>query len=169
MTPQTKSSPPELTVDAQRGLAEEALLRVPELRAEADAATDRTHKAALLYEAAFLSETSLEQPAQAVNDYLAAYNLDNRFRLPLHALIRLFERKRSLKNLARLYDTQLRSAHTPEEKTTALIDQALLPVLGGGEAEAVRSRLERALEYDDGVEAALLLEWTRRAEADSGA
>ncbi len=169
MTSQTKSSAPEKIADAQRGLAEEALSRVPELRAEAEATTDRTHKAALLYEAAFLSETSLNQPAQAVSEYLAAYNLDNRFRLPLHALIRLFERKRSLKNLARLYDTQLRSAHTPEEKTTALIDQALLPILGAGEPEAVRARLERALEYDEGIEAALLLEWTRRSAGDAGA
>ncbi len=170
MTFQTESSAPKMTVAQQDpSVSDSASLRAQELRAEAEATSSRTQKAALLYEAAYLSETELDPPALAINDYLAAYNLDNRFRLPLYALIRLFERKRSLKNLARLYDAQLRAAHTPEEKTTALIDQAFLPMQEASEPEAVRSRLERALEYDEGVEAALLLEWTRRAGNDEDA
>lgn len=167
MTFQTKSQAPSIPVDPERKAVGPASLRAQELRQEAEATNDRPQKAALLYEAAYLSESELEQPAASVNDYLAAYNLDNRFRLPLHALIRLFERRRSLKNLSRLYETQLRAAHTPEEKTTALIDQALLQLPEANEPEAMRSRLERALEYDDGVEAALLLEWTRRSQGDA--
>src|SRR5690606_12163637 len=74
--------------------------------------------------------------------------------------------KRSLKNLARLYESQQRSAHTPEEKATALMDQAVLSLASDADAETVRPRLERALEYDDGAQAALLLEFARRVQGD---
>src|SRR3954468_14893123 len=77
-----------------------ALQRVKQLRAEADATSDRTIKAALLYEAGYVNEVQLQLQAQAVSDYLASYNADNRSRLPLHALVRMFERRRSHKNLA---------------------------------------------------------------------
>src|SRR5690348_9341247 len=113
-TPQTKSSRPN-TVSVPPSANDANAVRAHELRKEAEAVSERTSKAALLYEAASLSETALNQPAQAVNDYLAAYNHDNRFRLPLYALIRMFERKRSFKNLTRLYDTELRTSQTSEE------------------------------------------------------
>ena len=90
-----------------------AVARVRQLRGEAESTTDRTLKAALLYEAGYLNEVPLAQPAQAVSDYLASYNADNRSRLPLHALVRMFERRRSHKNLARLYDAEVRSARSP--------------------------------------------------------
>src|SRR5688572_29546148 len=112
MTPETSTTsvPPPLPVAAHQHEAES---RAAELRREAEASTDRTRRALLLYEAGYLTETVLGQPAQAVQHYLSSYNLDHRFRLPLYALLRMFERRRSFKNLSRLYDAELRSARTP--------------------------------------------------------
>src|SRR3954451_9419508 len=80
--------------------ARELAARVDELRREAASVSDRTLRASLIYEVAYLTETALNQPAHAVQEYLAAYNLDHRFRLPLYALLRIFERRRSFKNLS---------------------------------------------------------------------
>lgn len=144
----------------------DARARVRQLRAEAELASERTSKAALLYEAGYLNEVQLHQPAQAVQDYLASYNADNRSRLPLHALVRMFERRRSYKNLARLYDAEVRSARSPAERGTALTDQATLSLIAGGEEKAVQARLEQALEQEPKADPALLLEWSRRAHGD---
>ncbi|MEY4510061.1 MAG: hypothetical protein RLZZ450_2183 [Pseudomonadota bacterium] len=163
------SSPPE---------ASDARARVRQLRAEAEVETGRHIKAALLYEAGYVNEVLLQQPAQAVQDYLASYNADNRSRLPLHALVRMFERRRSYKNLARLYDAAVRAARSPAERGTALTDQATLSIIfsslahegstggDGGEDKAVQARLEQALEQEPKADAALLLEWSRRALGD---
>ena len=137
-----------------------------ELKAEAQAQPDRTQKAALLYEAAYLTEAVLHQPAHAVQDYLAAYNSDSRSRLPLFALLRMFERRSSYKNLARLYDAELRGARSAHEKASALVDQACLDLIHGGDPQAASARLLRALESDVAGEAALLLEHNRRAAQD---
>ena len=85
MTPETTttSHPPPLPTAAQSNEAES---RAVELRREAEASTDRTRRALLLYEAGYLTETALGQPAQAVQHYLASYNLDHRFRLPMYSL-----------------------------------------------------------------------------------
>src|SRR5687767_2798369 len=115
MTPETTTTsytPPPPAAPAVHA----AEARAAELRREADASEDRTKKALLLYEAGYLTETQLGQPSQAVQHYLGSYNLDHRFRLPLYALLRMFERRRSFKNLSRLYETELRSARTPGEK-----------------------------------------------------
>jgi hypothetical protein len=144
-------------------------VRVRQLRAEADATSDRTIKAALLYEAGYVNEVRLGQPVQAVSDYLASYNADNRSRLPLHALVRMFERRRSHKNLARLYDAEVRSARSPAERGTALTDQAALSAILGGDDKTMQTRLEQALEQEPKDEAALLLEWSRRAAGDGEA
>src|SRR5262245_482941 len=101
----TPTSPP-----AGATLASDERNRPAELRSEAQLTNDRTQKAALLYEAGYLSETLLHQPAHAVQDYLSAYNSDSRSRLPLFSLLRMFERRSSYKNLARLYDAELRGA-----------------------------------------------------------
>jgi len=140
--------------------------RVLELRSEAAATTDRAQKSALLYEAGYLTEAVLHQPAHAVQDYLAAYNSDSRSRLPLFALLRMFERRSSYKNLARLYDAELRGARSTHEKSTALVDLACLDLIHGGDPQAATTRFTRALEHDIAGEAALLLEWNRRAAGD---
>jgi tetratricopeptide (TPR) repeat protein/Tfp pilus assembly protein PilF len=143
----------------------DARARVRQLRAEADASNDRTVKATLLFEAGHINEVILQSPAQAVQDYLAAYNADNRSRLPLHALVRMFERRRSYKNLSRLYDAEVRSARSPAERGTALTSQALLSKVAG-EDKLVQARLEQALEQEPKADPALLLEWNRRAAGD---
>jgi hypothetical protein len=165
MTPETTTNsyaPPPPAVPA----ASAAEARVAELKREADSSEDRTRKALLLYEAGYLTETLLGQPAQAVQHYLGSYNLDHRFRLPLYALLRMFERRRSFKNLTRLYEAELRSARTPGEKASALIDQATLAMISGGDVELVRACLERALEQYPASEGGVLLEWNRLANAD---
>ena len=163
--------------------------RVKQLRAEADATSDRTIKAALLYEAGYVNEVQLQLQAQAVSDYLASYNADNRSRLPLHALVRMFERRRSHKNLARLYDAEVRSARSPAERGTALTDQAALSaILASDESRqdvrgdaalargtarfdadaqrTMQTRLEQALEQEPKGDPALMLEWSRRRAGD---
>ncbi|HEX6245727.1 MAG TPA: hypothetical protein VFZ61_32605, partial [Polyangiales bacterium] len=140
--------------------------RVLELKSEAQLHTDRTQKAALLYEAAYLAEAVLNQPAHAVQDYLAAYNSDSRSRLPLFALLRMFERRSSYKNLARLYDAELRGARSAHEKAIALVDLASLDLAHEGDPQAAEARLWRALENDVAGEAALVLEYNRRAAGD---
>ena len=140
--------------------------RVRQLRAEAEASADRTIKAALLYEAGYVNEVLLNQHAHAISDYLASYNADNRSRLPLHALVRIFERRRSYKNLARLYDASVRSARSPAERGTALTDQATLSAILGNEDKTMQTRLEQALEQEPKGDPALLLEWSRRAAGD---
>jgi hypothetical protein len=139
---------------------------VLELKGEALLREDRTQKAALLYEAAYLTEAALHQPAHAVQDYLAAYNSDSRSRLPLFALLRMFERRSSYKNLARLYDAALRSARSGQEKADALIDLSCLDLIHGGDPQAAMARLLRALENDTTGAAALLLEANRRSAGD---
>ncbi len=159
--PVTSSAPPSLPPELA-----EARARVRQLRAEADASNDRTVKATLLFEAGYVNEVILQSPAQAVQDYLAAYNADNRSRLPLHALVRMFERRRSYKNLNRLYDAEVRSARSPAERGTALTSQALLSKVLG-EEKLVQTRLEQALEQEPKADPALLLEWNRRAAGDN--
>ena len=138
-----------------------------ELKGEAQLREDRTQKAALLYEAAYLTEATLHQPAHAVQDYLSAYNSDSRSRLPLFSLLRMFERRSSYKNLARLYDAALRSARTGQEKADALIDLSCLDLIHGGDPQASMARLLRALESDTTGAAALLLEANRRGASDA--
>src|SRR5690606_2814176 len=77
------------------------------------------------------------------------------------------ERRRSFKNLTRLYEAELRSARTPTEKAIASIDQAALAALSGGDHELVRACLERALEQEPSAEALLLLEYNRRSAGDA--
>lgn len=153
----TPSAPPEVN---------DARVRVRQLRAEAEATPERGAKAALLYESGYLHEVVLHQPAQAVQEYLAAYNADNRSRLPLHSLVRMFERRRSHKNLARLYDAELRSARSPSERSAAHTDQATLALFSGEDTGAVQAQLELALAQQSMAEPALLLEWNRRAAGD---
>lgn len=90
------------------------------LRAEVAQTTDRDRQARLLCE---IAEREVEEPA-AVRDYLAAFNADPTFREPLEALVRLLERRRSLKNLGRVIDALVRAAVTPAEKTRALVMRA---------------------------------------------
>jgi lipopolysaccharide biosynthesis regulator YciM len=96
---------------------------VRRLRAELAASPDRPRQARLLAEIADLEERAGDEPA-AARDYLASYNADATFREPLEGLVRLLEKRRSLKNLGKLLDALARAASTPDEKIRGLLMRA---------------------------------------------
>ncbi|HEY4012552.1 MAG TPA: tetratricopeptide repeat protein [Polyangiaceae bacterium] len=107
--------PTEATLAAQ-----ETLRRI---RAELAATTDRSRQGRLLMTVAELEERIGDEPS-AARDYLAAFNADPGFREPLEGLVRLLEKRRSVKNLGRLIDAMVRAATSPEEKVRTLLMQA---------------------------------------------
>ena len=131
--------------------------RVAALRAELEATPDRARQAVLQYEIGYVFERKLKNDALAVKEYLSAYNLDPAFRPPLFALVRVFERRRSFRNLARLYEAEARSAQSPEEKASATIDRAALLEDHLVEPQTVRALLEEALAGDTASLAASLM------------
>lgn len=136
--------------------------RIGVIRAELERAGDPALRAALHYEIARNTERLGDESA-TVREYLASYNADPTFRPPLHALIRLFEKRRSYKNLARLYEAEAQSATTVGDRASALVDLALLngERLGEhGEAVAVLEEVIDELEQagEPTVLPALILE-----------
>lgn len=119
-TPSHVPPPPaEGSVDALAAI--EGTVR--RLRAELAASTDKPRQARLLAEIADLEERAGDEPA-AARDYLASYNADATFREPLEGLVRLLEKRRSLKNLGKLVDALARAATTPDERTRGLLMRA---------------------------------------------
>ena len=100
--------------------------RVAILRAEVDAETERPKKAQLHHEIGVLIERFLANDALAVKEYLTAYNLDPSFRPPLFALVRIFERRRSFRNLVRLHEAEQKSATNEVDRASAVVDRAVL-------------------------------------------
>jgi tetratricopeptide (TPR) repeat protein len=96
---------------------------VRRLRAELAATQDRPRHSRLLTAIADLEERAGDEPA-AARDYLAAYNADSTFREPLEGLVRLLEKRRSLKNLGKLVDALVRVAAAPDERVRALLMRA---------------------------------------------
>jgi hypothetical protein len=96
---------------------------VRRLRAELAATSDRARQSRLLTAIADLEERSGDEPT-AARDYLAGYNADPSFREPLEGLVRLLEKRRSLKNLGKLVDALARAATTAEERVRALLMRA---------------------------------------------
>lgn len=132
--------------------------RVATLRAELEASADKTRQALVQYEIGHVMQYAMGNEAQAVREYLAAYNLDPAFRPPLIALVQIFERRRSTKNLARLYDAEARSATTPREAASALTDRAVL-MADQGDAEGALELLRTAFsQASEATDIALLLE-----------
>jgi predicted Zn-dependent protease len=119
LTSTPSRAPPLPPPEALEGL--EGTVR--RLRAELGASTNRTRQARLLAEIAELEERSGDEPA-AARDYLAAYNADSGFREPLEGLVRLLEKRRSLKNLGKLVEALVRAASSPDEKVRALLMRA---------------------------------------------
>lgn len=137
------------------------------LRAEVEAGGDRTRQAILLYEIGYIVERDASHDAQAVREYLGAYNQDPSFRPPLFALLRLFERRRSFKNLARLYEAELKSATSGQERASAIIDRAALLSDHLDQPEQEVSLLEQACDEDgESTAAPLMLEWRARLNGD---
>ena len=115
------------------------------LRAETAKAPDKVRQARLLGEAGERAERAGDEPT-AARDYLAAFNAAPDFREPLEALVRLLERRRSLKNLGRVIDALVRAALTPAEKARALVMRAAYLEDVGGDVDAARVAAEEALD-----------------------
>ena len=96
---------------------------VRRLRAEVAAATDGARQARLLTEIGEAQERAGDEAA-ATRDYLAAYSADATFREPLEGVVRLLEKRRSLKNLGRLVDPMVKAATEPGERVRALLMKA---------------------------------------------
>ncbi|HEY1956768.1 MAG TPA: hypothetical protein VGH28_14210 [Polyangiaceae bacterium] len=114
------------------------------LRAEISATQDKTRQARLLGEAGEIAESEGDEPT-AARDYLAAFNADPTFREPLEALVRLLERRRSLKNLGRVIDALVRGALTPPEKARALVMRAAYAEDVQGDVEVAKGSALEAL------------------------
>src|SRR5262245_43883402 len=92
---------------------------VARLRAEVDGTTDDARRARLLGEIGEIEERAGDE-AGAGRDYRAAYNADPDFREPLEGLLRLFLRRRSKDDLAKIADSIVTTAATADERARAL-------------------------------------------------
>ncbi len=100
--------------------------RIAALRAELDGDEDPRRRAILHFEVGGLLEQRSGTDAAAVREYLTAFNLDPAFRPPLYALVRVFERRRSFKNLLRLYEVDGKTAPDDAARASASLDLAAL-------------------------------------------
>lgn len=112
-----------MTAQTPRATEDGVTSLIARLRAEHAAQTDRSLQALLLHEIGVLEETGAEEAA-AVRDYLGAFNADPQFREPLEQLLRILQRRKSVKNLGKLLDALTRSADSPEEKARAYWERA---------------------------------------------
>ncbi|MDW8360987.1 MAG: hypothetical protein RMK74_01190 [Myxococcales bacterium] len=136
------------------------------LRAEIEASTgDRTRAALLHYELGRLFESGAEE-AQAAREYLSAFNLDPRLRPALDALVTLFERRRSFKNLVRLYEAEARVAGDDAERASAMLDRAALLEDRMGQPDAAAALVVEALALHPSAAVALAAERIARRAAD---
>jgi tetratricopeptide (TPR) repeat protein len=95
----------------------------------------------------------------AAREFLAAFNAHAQFREPLEGLVRLLERRKSVKNLPKLLDALLRAAETPVEKARAFIKRAAFSIdYRKDDAAAKGSLLEATTERPDDATAWLELE-----------
>ncbi len=130
--------PPPLNAEARGVLAE----TVRRLRAELASTTEPARQARLLNEIGDVQERAGDEPA-ATRDYLAAYSADSTFHEPLEGLVRLLEKRRSLRNLGRLVDALVSVAAGPDEKVRALLMRAAyLADVGANPADAQVSARE---------------------------
>jgi tetratricopeptide (TPR) repeat protein len=116
---------------------------VQRLRAEVAATEDRARQARLLNEVGDMLERAGDE-ASAARDYLASFNADPMFREPLEALVRLMERRRSLKNLGRVIDALARASVSAEEKVRALTMRAAFLEDTGNDPDGAKEALREA-------------------------
>ena len=113
------------------------------LRAEQATATDPQHKALLLHELGVVEERASDEMG-AAREFLAAFNSYPQFREPLEGLVRLLERRKSVKNLPKLLDALLRAAESPAERGRALLKRAAFAIDYRKDDGAGRSALLQA-------------------------
>ncbi|MDP9150796.1 MAG: hypothetical protein M3O36_12770 [Myxococcota bacterium] len=133
----TSSRPPPSISHAE---FEEAARR---LRAELAAGTAPARQSRLLAEIAELEERGGDEAA-AARDYLAAYNADIGSKEPLEALVRLLEKRRSLRNLGRIVETLERAATAPDERVRALLMRAAYEADVKGDLTTAKSTARNA-------------------------
>jgi tetratricopeptide (TPR) repeat protein/lipopolysaccharide biosynthesis regulator YciM len=137
-----QSTPPRSSRLPSKEAAAAAAEAIRRLTDELAQATDRGRQARLLAYVADLHERLGEEPA-AARDFLAAFNTDPTFREPLEGLVRLLEKRRSLKNFGKIVGALVRSASSPDEKVRALLTRAAHQADVAGEvADAKASVLE---------------------------
>ncbi len=140
--PISPSQPPEAFLGSRAPPAPTDALKeveglITRLRAELAGAPDKARKARLYYEIGEVEERSGDESA-AARDNLAAFNADASFREPAEGLLRLLERRRSLRNLGKLVDALERGAETPEERVRAKTLRAYFLEDVGDDAEAAK-------------------------------
>jgi len=113
------------------------------LRAEQASASDPQHKALLLHELGVVEERAGDEMG-AAREFLAAFNAYPQFREPLEGLVRLLERRKSVKNLPKLLDALLRAAESPGERSRALLKRAAFAIDYRKDDAAGRSALVQA-------------------------
>src|SRR5579863_6627041 len=116
---------------------------VAKLRAELANAREKPRQARLLGEIGELEERAGDEPG-AARDYLAAFNADPLFREPLEGLVRLLERRRSLRNLGKLIEALVRASETPEEKARSLLMKASFEEDANGNAAGAKDIVREA-------------------------
>lgn len=137
-------SNPEGSETAKGGAADSAATTAAWLRAEIAKTADKERLARLLGESGEIAERTGDEPT-AAREYLAAFNADPTFREPLEALVRLLERRRSLKNLGRVIDALVRAAVTPSEKARALLMRAAYLEDVSADVDGAKTAIEEAL------------------------
>lgn len=109
-----------------------------------------------------------DDPAGAVKAYLVSYNLTPAFRPPLDALVRIFGRRRSFKNLKRLLETTLKSTSESAARASAMLDLASFAERHEEDRKSAIEWAERALETDPASRfAAYTLERLGRGTGDA--
>lgn len=93
--------------------------RLSLLRQEASTATDPRAQALLHFELARLLDTHFGNDAAAAREHLHAAHVAPDFHAPLHALIRIFGRRGSSRNLAKLYDALRKTAESDSDRISA--------------------------------------------------
>jgi tetratricopeptide (TPR) repeat protein len=159
-----QSRPPEGSVSAsippaaEGGEADRALEALTSLRVELSATTEPSRQARLLADIADLEEQTGDQPS-AARDYLGAYNAAPTFREPLEGLVRLLERRRSLKNLGKLIDALVRAALTPDERVRALVMKAWHEADVAGDVGEAKTQSMNAVETEGAADVEMASAW----------
>jgi hypothetical protein len=132
------------------------------LRAEWGAQGDSSRTARLLAHIGELEERSGEAAA-AARDFLEAYDADPTFREPIESLLRVLQRRPTLKSQPRIFDTLVESAASPQERVRALVLRATQRADVDGDWGAAQADLLEAVAVEgapaaDRAHAWLLLE-----------
>ncbi len=154
--PPSVSGPPGHAPRAAFPMSEEALSLARSLATQlAEAVTaedDRAEKSMLLHETAEIEERVRNDELTAAKNYLAAFNARPQFRPPLFALIRLYTRRKSVTNLAKLLEALIKAAPSESEKADAIVERGSL----------MEDRLEDAIGARGAYEEAVIVDGVNR-------